>query len=549
MDIDEIFELLDSCTIKSSRVNKSKKYNGAMLLTEQISFHFEDEDVIYFTKASTFNSLNASALGGRTFFLWLDEPLKTLEGDTSYATFAEQRQWSSALEILAYEFRVLQQMRERIIGLMQKVSENAGIESILNESADIIGAPCSLIDNSLSFIGVSRDFPEWAARRSNETVGVIPEDGVAKLREEGLLISSRHAPQGVSIFQYGGWPDFYDGAVFVNHFVPISAGNSALGSISFFTKGAQLRQSRIDLLPTIGRLLSAEMQKSNTYTLNKATYYAYLFEQLETGGIIGSKESIEKRFSLFGYKLRTYLHIYIVDLSRELTPINQARLLAEQIHPHIHNSIYIVKERSLVFLESSEEISEHGNYDPDAISRLLASGTARVGVSSIFMNPMHIPSFIEEAHRAIVVGRKLDPERIIYPFADYRLLDLVESVADKKTLYSYRYPPLMHVIDLDIKKDTNLAWTLYLYLKDPSHPDTVAEELFIHKNTLYYRLGKIREIMGCDFKDADTITNITMAFNVLRIQGRFNDLVRRKNVSGGDTGMWPLGESRDPLAQ
>ena len=549
MDINEIFELLDSCTIHSSKIDKNKKYNGAMLLTEQISFHFDDEDVIYFTKASAFNSFNASALGGRTFFVWLDEPLKTVESSTSYAAFTEQRQWSSALEILAYEFRVLQQMRERIIGLMQKVSANAGIESILNEAADIIGAPCSLIDNSLSFIGVSDDFPEWAAHRADETIGVVPEDGVAKLREEGLLVSSRNAPQEVSIFQYGGRPDFFDGETFVNHFVPIHAGNSTLGSISFFTKGAQLRQSRIDLLPAIGRLLSAEMQKSNTYTLNKATYYAYLFEQLESGGIIGSKESIEKRFSLFGYELRTYLHMYIVDLSRDLTPINQTRMLADQIHPHIRNSIYIVNERSIVFLGSSNDISEHGNYDLSAISRLIASGMARIGVSGIFMNPMHIPSYIEEARRAIAIGRKLDPERIIYPFADYRLLDLIDSVADKKTLYSYRFPPLMHVIDLDIQKDTNLAWTLYLYLKDPSHPDKVAEELFVHKNTLYYRLGKIREIMGCDFKDANTITNITMAFNVLRVQGKFNDLVKRQNISGGDTGMWPLGESRDPLAE
>jgi len=548
MDIEEILDLLDSCTIGVQQFEKDKRYNGAMLLTERISFHFQDEDVIYFTTASAFNGFNASMLEGRAFFLWIDEPLKTTEAATSYATFVEQRQWSSALEILAYEFRQLQHMRERIIALMQKVSENAGLDSIVNEASAIIGAPCSLIDNSLSFISVSKDFPKWAAQRANETMGAVPAAGVEKLRQEGLLVSSRHMPQDVTIFQYGGSPDFYDGSIFVNHFVPIRAGASSLGSISFFTRDEQLRQSRIDLLPAVAQILSAEMQKSSTYMLNKATYYAYLFKQLESGGIIGSKESIEKRFSLFGYELRTYLHIYVVDLSRELTPINQTRMLAEQLHAHIHNSIYIVNERSIVFLSSSQDISERGNQDSYAISQLLASGTARVGVSSIFMNPMHIPSYSEEAWRAIAVGRKLDPERIIYPFADYRLLDLIDSVADKNTLYSYRYPPLMHVIDLDIKKNTSLAWTLYVYLKDPGHPDAVAERLFVHKNTLYYRLGKIREIMGCDFKDAETVTNIMMAFNVLRIQGRFNDLVRRENATGGDTGMWPVGESRDPLA-
>ena len=34
-----------------------------------------------------------------------------------------------------------------------------------------------------------------------------------------------------------------------------------------------------------------------------------------------------------------------------------------------------------------------------------------------------------------------------------------------------------------------------MYLQDPAHPAAACEKLFIHKNTLYYRLDRIRQLM------------------------------------------------------
>ena len=145
-----------------------------------------------------------------------------------------------------------------------------------------------------------------------------------------------------------------------------------------------------------------------------------------------------------------------------------------------------------------------------------------IGISSIFVNPERMPYHTDEAKRALKLGRRLDPDARIYSFSAYRLLDLANNVTDLKTLYSYRYPPLVHVIDLDRENNTHLAYTLYEYLQDPAHPQAVADKLFIHKNTLYWRLEKIRSIMGRDFKDAETIANIQITFHILRLQGRFD---------------------------
>ena len=91
-------------------------------------------------------------------------------------------------------------------------------------------------------------------------------------------------------------------------------------------------------------------------------------------------------------------------------------MLAEQLRALIYNSIYIINERNLVFLESPDDPSESGHCDTEIVGRLLAQGTSRMGVSSIFTNPMRIPSYIDEAKRAIEIGCKLNPEPLFTLF-------------------------------------------------------------------------------------------------------------------------------------
>jgi purine catabolism regulator len=44
-----------------------------------------------------------------------------------------------------------------------------------------------------------------------------------------------------------------------------------------------------------------------------------------------------------------------------------------------------------------------------------------------------------------------------------------------------------------------------------------AGEIFVHRNTLAYRLERAGEILGKDLKDADTLLNIALALRALRL--------------------------------
>ena len=50
----------------------------------------------------------------------------------------------------------------------------------------------------------------------------------------------------------------------------------------------------------------------------------------------------------------------------------------------------------------------------------------------------------------------------------------------------------------------------------------ICDDLFIHKNTLYYRLDKIRDIMEEDFENPRVITQIQMTCAFLNCQERMS---------------------------
>lgn len=56
---------------------------------------------------------------------------------------------------------------------------------------------------------------------------------------------------------------------------------------------------------------------------------------------------------------------------------------------------------------------------------------------------------------------------------------------------------------------------LLKYLKKPKEPNVICEELNIHKNTLYKRLDKIRDVIGVDITEADTIMQFRLTLYLM----------------------------------
>jgi DNA-binding PucR family transcriptional regulator len=67
------------------------------------------------------------------------------------------------------------------------------------------------------------------------------------------------------------------------------------------------------------------------------------------------------------------------------------------------------------------------------------------------------------------------------------------------------------LVAYDTKQGADLVSTLSSFLECRGNYDAAAAALSVHRNTLKYRLRRIREISGHDLKDADTLFNLQLA--------------------------------------
>ncbi|KHF39154.1 sugar diacid recognition domain-containing protein [Halalkalibacter okhensis] len=100
-----------------------------------------------------------------------------------------------------------------------------------------------------------------------------------------------------------------------------------------------------------------------------------------------------------------------------------------------------------------------------------------------------------EAKETLGVGEKLVPEQKLLLFDDFSIYVFISKLANE-----IETNPLAELVQRLKHEDElgDLKKTLHVYIKENGKASNTANELFIHRNSLQYRLEKIKEITGKD---------------------------------------------------
>ncbi len=88
--------------------------------------------------------------------------------------------------------------------------------------------------------------------------------------------------------------------------------------------------------------------------------------------------------------------------------------------------------------------------------------------------------------------------------------------ADRDAAEDLRRRALAPLADLGPKAVERLADTLRSWLLNQGRRDAVAAELFVHPQTVRYRMNQIRQIYGDALSDPHTVLELTVALGVRR---------------------------------
>ncbi|WML39773.1 sugar diacid recognition domain-containing protein [Neobacillus sp. OS1-2] len=161
--------------------------------------------------------------------------------------------------------------------------------------------------------------------------------------------------------------------------------------------------------------------------------------------------------------------------------------------------LYIMQPDYLVLLKKvNEKNSANIQRELEHVVGFLETkegGRSKISVGSYHPTLKGLADSYQEAILTSAVGRRLDPQKMIYFFEEYKIpvfLAKANKLGMGGELADY-YHQLKKV-----DKKGELVETLLAYVEENGDIHTITGKLFIHRNTLRYRLDRIMDVTGKD---------------------------------------------------
>lgn len=140
--------------------------------------------------------------------------------------------------------------------------------------------------------------------------------------------------------------------------------------------------------------------------------------------------------------------------------------------------------------------------------------TVSVGIGSDYARINDFCNSMTEALQTIEVIHLYKVEEGIRKFENIGLYYIISQFENKTVLEEYANHLLGPLIESDRYSDGNLLETLRAYFSHDCNANATAESLYIHRNTMRYRLEKIEKLLGRDLNQLENFTELNLAFHI-----------------------------------
>ncbi|AWB02853.1 sugar diacid recognition domain-containing protein [Vibrio harveyi] len=212
----------------------------------------------------------------------------------------------------------------------------------------------------------------------------------------------------------------------------------------------------------------------------------------------------------------------VIELIADNAPVSLSKVR------EVVDVLYRSEDKPLVAIMSMNEIvvlkplrsSSTSNSDQSVLERIQRRLTAnqiddvRLAIGQYFDGAKQLPLSYQSAKQVLAVGRRSHPEQTTLSFSEYRIPVLLAPLAE-----SWQGEQLAQAMTslASADKSGQLVKTLEAYFHANGNANDCANALFIHRNTLRYRLDKISEVTGISTHDFTGLVELYIASHLNKL--------------------------------
>lgn len=393
--------------------------------------------------------------------------------------------------------------------LMQVIHANYGIQALIDTAYEVLGNPILLVDSSYKILAscqnVTYNRPDLEAQK---TLGYMIESNILAMKKAKLYEKAREQRYPY----YNKDPEANEGWITALVYIySIEAAHIAVNDSNH-----PFSENDFEFVDFLCHLVSLELQKSDFYRTNESLMHSFFLSELLENHM-RDMPTILRRAQSLSWNLTDYLRV--LTITEQTTNIfdKKAQLISNQLHKILPNSHWIIYEGHIVFLICLTDPSVE-SFRSDALLEFLRINHLTGSVSRCFHSLIDMRRFYQESLAAYQFGQRFHPEDNLHFYTDYLCQHIGGILSEQYNLSNFYHPAITKMREYDTTNKTNLLATLKEYLTYPDNPSIAAEHLFIHKNTLFYRMAKIKELFTLDLSNGEERLKIHLSLKFMELE-------------------------------
>lgn len=270
----------------------------------------------------------------------------------------------------------------------------------------------------------------------------------------------------------------------------------------------------------LGYALSFRMWRYMNSPSNSNSALCFLMRDIISGAIIDDGE-IDRRLDNIKFvpsKTAFLVCIYCSAIAQtEKHSWEHLKTVFGQLWP---NDVLFTYNGDIIILVSSCSNTELPTESKVKLTQLLAEHSCYAGISECFSSiDRSLRNHYVRTMAAAKMARHFD---LKLRYSYYNDIALQHFVREGSTLENPRdlcAPQILRLASYDATHVSNYIYTLQCYWHFDQDIQQTCDYLYIHRNTLFYRLKKIREIVGMDISNSKHLIQFNLSISILTALG------------------------------
>lgn len=274
-----------------------------------------------------------------------------------------------------------------------------------------------------------------------------------------------------------------------------------------FSRGAQ------HLLPVLTEALTCRMRMDELYELSMGKVSDFFLSDL-IGRKVTDPAVIQDRARFLHWEMCQSRLLLRIEGERLRQSGFACRTAHQQVQELVRHCDSVVYQKGITLLVHEVDAARPFPEQFPLLHRWLEENDCVCAVSNPLPSLEQLADYYDQALAALRYGPLKKPESRVYPYCDYTVFHSLELLERYTDLHQMIHPMILRINQL-YGEDNVMVETLKVYLRCERNITNAAKLLYIHRNSMVYRIEQLNLKLDCDFSDYHLRAELLYSMDIL----------------------------------